>query len=95
MSKKKSPSKPKAVKAAKVKPAKVAKAAPEKVAREQRNGVTRPGAETLCGKVWSALDALKAKDAEITFEALREVVDNNCADATIKTQRQRWKTFHA
>jgi hypothetical protein len=88
--------KPKAAKA--VKPAKVkaVKAeAPAKVAHEQRNGVTQPGAGTACRAIWDALDALKAQDKEITFDVLRAAVDSKVADATVRTQRQRWKTFNA
>jgi hypothetical protein len=88
---------------AKVKPAKVKapKAeAPAKVAREQRNGITRPGAETICGIVWSSLDQMKAAGTEYTLEALRQLVDDArgkrpAADATLRTQRQRWIAFHA
>jgi len=91
MSKKKSTkpsaSKPKAVK--------VAKAAPTKVEREKRNGITQPGSGTACRAIWDALDSLKAKDSEITFETLRAAVDSKIADATIRTQRQRWKQHHA
>jgi hypothetical protein len=89
MSKSKKPSKPKIAK----------KATPAKVAREQRNGITRPGTDTVCAMVWSALDQLKAAGTDITFDAIRELVDDvrgkrDAADDTLKTQRQRWKTFH-
>jgi hypothetical protein len=62
--------------------------------REQKNGVTRPGADTLCGKVWEALDKLKADGKDATFEAVRELAGKGMADATIRTQRQRWNTFN-
>ena len=65
-----------------------------KAPRDQKNGITRPG-ENKCGQVWAACDALKAEGKEITFEALRLAVDTKTADATIRTQRQRWKTYNA
>lgn len=90
MSKKKTskPSKPKATKAAKAAPA-------EKVAHEQRNGVTQPGAGTACRAIWDAIDKLRAADKEVTFEVLRAAIDAKTADATIRTQRQRHKTYSA
>ena len=61
--------------------------------RDQRNGITRP-TEGKCRAVWNALDALKADGKELTFEALRLAVDSKIADATIRTQRQRWKQYN-
>jgi glutamine synthetase len=61
----------------------------------QKNGITQPGADNKCGQVWAACDKLKADEKDISFEALREALDKEIADATIRTQRQRWKTFHA
>ena len=63
--------------------------------RDQRNGVTRPGAETRCGQIWAVLDGLKAEGKEITFDVLRAAVDSKTADATIRTQRQRWNRYCA
>jgi hypothetical protein len=82
--------KKKSIKPSQPKAAKVAPA--EKVAR---NGITQPGEGTACRAIWDTLDSLKAKDSEITFEALRAAVDSKTADATIRTQRQRWKQHHA
>jgi hypothetical protein len=62
--------------------------------RDQRNGITRP-TEGKCRAVWDALDALKADGKELTFEALRLAVDRKIADATTRTQRQRWKQYNA
>jgi hypothetical protein len=85
-------------KPAKVKGQKADAAAP--APREQRNGITRPGVETICGIVWSSLDQMKAAATEYTLEALRQLVDDArgkrpAADATLRTQRQRWIAFHA
>ena len=85
MSKKKStkPSKPKAA-------AKVAKAAPAKVEREQRNGIPRPGAETICGKVWAFLDANAKATAKDVIDGIKDI-----NEATARTQTQRYKKFHS
>lgn len=96
MSKSKKPSKPSKPKAA----AKVAKkAAAPKTERDQSNGVTRPGTDTVCSLIWSALDQMKAAGTEYTLEALRQLVDDArgkrpAADDTLKTQRSRWLKFH-
>lgn len=74
------------------KPAKVKAAAPAKIERVVKNGVTQPGEGTACRAIWDLCDKL-GKD--ITFEALREGIDSKIADATIRTQRQRHKTFSA
>lgn len=66
-----------------------------KASRDQRDGISRPSADNKCGQVWAALDALKAEGKDLTFEALRLTIDTKIADATIRTQRQRWKQDHA
>jgi hypothetical protein len=63
--------------------------------KDQRNGITRPTVGNKCTAVWDALDALKEDGKEITFDALRAAVDTKIADATIRTQRQRWKQYNA
>ncbi|HEY6923691.1 MAG TPA: hypothetical protein VI653_09495 [Steroidobacteraceae bacterium] len=68
------------------------KAAPAPKA-EQRNGVSKP-TRGLTLDVWNACDSLKAEGKELTFEALKEKLPNHNA-ATIRTQRQRHKTYHA
>jgi hypothetical protein len=65
-------------------------AAPE----DQRNGIRRPGAGTACRAIWDLLDLLKADGKELTFAALRAGIDPKVADATLRTQKQRW-TRHA
>jgi hypothetical protein len=92
MSKKKSakPSKPKAV----AKVAKVVRAVPAKVEREVRNGIPRPAAETICGKVWAFLDAARAKGGTpAATDVIEGIKDIN--EATARTQTQRYKKFHA
>ena len=84
--------------AAKAKAAKTEKAnspaadAPAMVERTLKNGITQPGAGTACRAIWDACDK---QGKEATFESVRTVIDRNVADATIRTQRQRWKTYSA
>lgn len=68
---------------------------PTKPAADHKNGIKRPGADTKCGAIWDACAKLLAGEKELTFDALREAVDSKIADATIMTQRQRFRTFHA
>ena len=83
-------SKPKAPKVAKSAKAESAAAAP----REQHNGVTRPGAETICSKVWAFLDAAREKGGTPTAtDVIAGIKDIN--EATARTQTQRYKKFHA
>lgn len=77
--------------ATKAKPAPVVKA----TGTEKRNGVAQPKDGSLCRKVWDALDKLIEDGKNTTFEAVRELAGKEMADATIRTQRQRHKTFHA
>src|SRR5688572_18969485 len=59
-----------------------------------QNGITQPGEGTLCRKVWDALDTLRTKGLDATFQAVRELAGSEMADATIRTQRQRHREFH-
>lgn len=61
---------------------------------EQQNGVHRPAAGTLCAKVWEALDRLQKSGKALTFDAVREAAGDGMSDATIRTQRQLWRTFN-
>ena len=61
--------------------------------RAEQNGVTRPSAGTYCSRVWEALDALHRDGKEISIETIRAMAGTEMADATIRTQRQRWRTF--
>lgn len=86
MSKKKTASKKTA--APKVKKAKAVKVAP--AAREVRNDIPRPGAETICGKVWAFLDANKDATAKDVIEGIKDI-----NEATARTQFQRFRKFHS
>jgi hypothetical protein len=61
--------------------------------KDQRNGITRPGAGTACRAIWDLLDQLKADGKELTFATLRAGIDPKVADATLRTQRQRWNHY--
>lgn len=61
--------------------------------REKLNGVTRPR-KGKCGDVWEVCDELLAAGKEVSFETIRAKLPASIADATIKTQRQRYRTFH-
>lgn len=61
----------------------------------EQNGIKRPAADTLCGRVWAALDQLKADGKEPTAKNAAAAFDGVAiAAATIRTQSQRWKAFH-
>lgn len=85
MSKSKKPSKPKVVKVAKVPKVK----APAKLVRTQRNGITQPGEATICGSVWSFLDAHKGATAADVIAGIKDI-----NEATARTQFQRYRKFH-
>jgi hypothetical protein len=72
-------------------PAEKPKAAPAPKA-EQRNGIAKP-MRGLTLDVWNACDALKTEGKETTLEALTEKLPAYNV-STIRTQRQRWKTYH-
>lgn len=63
-------------------------------AKDQRNGVTRPKAGSICASIWDACDTLKGEGKDTTFDALKALLPK-MNDATIRTQRQRHKTFSA
>lgn len=63
--------------------------------KDQRNGITRPGVGTACRAIWDLLDQLKADGKELTFATLRAGIDPKVADATVRTQRQRWNHYSA
>jgi hypothetical protein len=72
------------------------KIAKPKVDKVQRNGITRPAVETLCGKIWAACDELSGTSHGVaTIAALKihpAVVSVN--GHTIKTQYARWRQFN-
>jgi hypothetical protein len=67
-----------------------------KADKVQSNGVTRPGAATLCGKIWAAADRISQDIHGVCPVALLkkapEVVGVN--DHTIKTQYARWRQYN-
>lgn len=75
-------------------PAKATKPKAEKV---QQNGITRPGANTLCGRIWAAADEITDKQhgAVATIGALKEhPATHDANEHTIKTQYARWRAFN-
>lgn len=60
----------------------------------EQNGIRQPGEGCLCRRVWDALDKLRTDGKDATFEAVRELAGSDMADATIRTQRQRWREFN-
>jgi outer membrane biosynthesis protein TonB len=68
------------------------KAAPA-AKQPQRNGVTQPKAGSICASIWNACAELKADGKEMSFAALKEKLPK-VNDATLRTQRQRFNTFH-
>lgn len=72
------------------------KVKPLKADKLQRNGITRPGADTKCGSIWAVADEISAKFHTIAaIAAIRE--DQRMAgipEATIKTQYARWRQFN-
>lgn len=68
----------------------------EKAAKVQRNGVTRPGENTLCGKIWAAADELSAASKSVaSIAALKDhAATKGVNDHTIKTQYARWRLFN-
>lgn len=60
----------------------------------EQKGIKRPGADTLCGRVWKALDDLRAAGVDATAKNAAAAFDGVAiAAATIRTQTQRWKRF--
>lgn len=69
--------------------------APAKV-KDEKNGVTRPGADSSTGKVWAIADAESAKagkpaERKPVLEAAKAAGIN---EATAATQYGRWCKYH-
>lgn len=67
--------------------------------REERNGVKRPSAGTICAAIWDALDNLRiggeGGSYMPTFKDLKKLQDQySWQRNTAVTQYQRWKEFH-
>lgn len=70
--------------------------APKAEGAVEQNGIKQPKADSLCGRVWKALDDLRAAGADPTAKNAAAAFDGVAiAAATIRTQTQRWKTFHS
>ena len=64
--------------------------------RQQQNGVTRPGPNTLTGKVWEAADAISRdnKGEPATIAQVKEKLAGSVNDATTRTQYARWRSYN-
>jgi hypothetical protein len=71
-------------------------AKPARADKIQSNGVTRPGAETLCGKIWAAADEISRNIHGVASQALlkQHPATQGVNEHTIKTQYARWRAFN-
>lgn len=81
--------------AAAAKPAAVKEAKPAKVKVEQ-NGITRPSADSTCGKVWAIADKISAKlkAPAPRKNVLAETAALEINAATAATQYGKWRKFN-
>lgn len=78
-------------------PALTTQSAKPKQDKQQRNGITRPGANTTCGKIWAACDAISLSQggAPATIAALTAHSSTHGINGhTIKTQYSRWRHYN-
>lgn len=63
--------------------------------KDMRNGITRPGAEGKCGKVWAIADAVsdKAGRPATRLEVVAACTQAGLEAATASTQFGRWRTY--
>lgn len=73
-----------------------AAAAPAQPAREQRNGVSRPGAGTSTGRVWEIADQLSQQLGQPVprGDVMKAGLAEGLNQATIATQYGRWRKFY-
>jgi len=74
-----------------------AKVKPQRADKVQQNGITRPAANTLCGKIWEAADQITNSQhgAVATISALKgDPATKDVNEHTIKTQYARWRAFN-
>jgi membrane protein involved in colicin uptake len=74
---------------------KAAKEAEKAAAKQpEQNGIRRPKADTITGKVWAVFDELSQKaGAPATIgDSLKAAAGT--AEATVRTQYARWRKFH-
>lgn len=74
-------------------------ATPVKAARGDKivhNEITRPGAETICGKIWATADRLSKENKTIATIAMMQAAPEmaGIVIATLKTQYARWRKFN-
>lgn len=61
----------------------------------EQNGIKRPAPETLCGRVFQVLDDLRAAGVDPTAKNAKAAFEGVAiAQATIRTQTQRWRKFN-
>ena len=69
---------------------------PARADKVQMNGVTRPAADTLCGKIWGTADEISAQTHGVA--AIASVKEHPAMkginDHTIKTQYAKWRKFN-
>jgi hypothetical protein len=59
--------------------------------RETRNGVTRPSAETICGKVWAYFDA----NPSMVGTPIKPIAEaNGWSKVTVSCQLRVWRKFY-
>lgn len=76
-------------------PASKAKKSKPAVTTVEQNGIKRPAADTLCGRVWQVLDDLRTAGVDATAKNAAAAFDGVAiSPATIRTQTQRFKSFH-
>lgn len=79
--------------AANPKPAKAAKVRTPREPRDEANGVKRPAAATLCGRIWSWCDAQVAEGVRPEAAALRDALAD-IDPTTCTVQYYRWRKFN-
>lgn len=75
---------------------KAAEVAKDATKMPNQHGVTRPKADTICGRAWAIYDALSAAkgSAASIAEAKTNPVIVGMAEATVRTQYARWRKFY-
>lgn len=65
-----------------------------RIALPKQHGITRPAAETKCGKIFSAADKITAESNRPATISEVRVACHGINDHTIKTQYARWRAFN-
>lgn len=62
--------------------------------RPRQNGVTRPSANTLCGQVWAALEAIQEKNGVVTSADLPALAETNSWNRNnVSCEFYNWRKF--